>query len=163
MLKTFRWLNDAKTPGAKGAWLAIAITIVAGFEGLYTKAYKDPIGVVTICYGITNHDRPVRMGDTYTKEQCQEFLGKDLEKYKVMMEKCITVPMPPARTAAMVSFTYNVGQGNLCKSSVARKMNAGDVRGACDALLMWNKAGGRVFRGLDRRRAAERQLCLRED
>lgn len=151
------------TPGKAAAWLAICITFTAGWEGLSTKAYKDPVGVVTICYGVTNHDRPVRMGDTYSKEECQRMLGEDLLKYKAMMEKCIRVSMPPHRTAAMVSFTYNVGQGNLCKSTVARKMNAGDVRGACDALLMWNKAGGRVLKGLDNRRKAERTLCLRED
>lgn len=151
-------------PGSKApAWLAVAITIVAAFEGLYTKAYKDPVGVTTICYGVTNHDRKVKMGDRYSKEECVQFLKEDLIKYKKMVDRCIKVDMPPHRTAALVSFTYNVGQGNLCKSSVARKLNAGDVKGGCNALLLYNKAGGKVFRGLERRRAAERELCLRND
>ena len=153
-----------KTIGSKApAWLAVCVVFVAGFEGLFTKAYKDPVGVTTICYGITNHDRPVKMGDQYSKEECIQFLKDDLIKYKRMVDNCIKVEMPPHRTAAMVSFTYNVGQGALCKSSVARKINAGNVKGGCDALLLYNKAGGRVFRGLERRRAAERQLCLRSD
>lgn len=150
-------------PSATGAWLAIALTMVAGFEGLYTHAYKDPVGVVTICYGVTNADRKVKMGDTATVAECKGMLAADLPKYKAMMEKCIHVAMPPHRTAAMVSFTYNVGQGNLCKSSVARYMNAGEVTKACDALLAWNKAGGRVLKGLDNRRRAERVECKRSD
>ncbi len=150
-------------PGNKGAWLAIAMTMVAGFEGLYTHAYKDPVGVTTVCYGVTNADRKVRMGDHYTPAECKAMLGEDLPRYKKQVEKCIHVAMPPHRTAAMVSFVYNVGQGNLCKSSVARKMNAGDVKGACEALMLWNKAGGRVLKGLTTRRAAERQDCLRSD
>lgn len=151
------------SPGAKGAWLGIALTSVAAFEGLYTHAYKDPIGVTTICYGVTNHDRPVKMGDHYTVAECKDMLADDLQKYKLMVDKCIHVAMPPHRTAAMVSFVYNVGQGNLCKSSVARKLNAGDVKGGCDALMAWNKAGGRVLKGLTTRRALERKDCLRSD
>jgi lysozyme len=150
------------TPGKAAAWLAIAITFVAGWEGLYTKAYRDPIGVVTICYGITNHDRPVRMGDTYTAAECKQMLGDDLMKYMAQTRKCIPKidTFPPNRQAALVSFTYNVGQGNLCKSSVARHLNAGRVKQGCDALLLYNKAGGRVLRGLTNRRAAEHKLCL---
>ncbi len=151
-------------PGSKApAWLAIAITIVAAFEGLSTKAYKDPVGVTTICYGITKYDRPVKMGDRYSKEECVQFLKEDLIKYKQMVDRCIKVELPPHRTAAMVSFVYNVGQGNLCKSSVARKLNAGDVKGGCDALLLYNKAKGKKLKGLERRRVAERELCLRND
>lgn len=152
-------------PPAKAAWIAIAMVAVAGFEGLYTKAYKDPVGVVTICYGVTNADRPVHMGDKYTPAECKKFLEEDLPKYYAMVRKCIPKidSFPPHRQAALVSFTYNVGQGNLCKSSVARKLNAGDVRGGCDALLLWNKAGGRELRGLTNRRVAERKECLRSD
>lgn len=154
------WLKPSNAPGP---WLGLALTMVAAFEGLYTHAYKDSVGVTTICYGVTNVDRRVRMGDHYTKDECKEFLAEDLPKYKAMVDKCIHVPMPPHRTAAMVSFTYNVGQGNLCKSSVARYINAGQPLRGCDALMAWNKAGGRVLRGLTNRRAAEREACRRSD
>ena len=70
--------------------------------------------------------------------------------------------MPMRRQVAMVSFAYNVGVGAYCGSSVARLLNAGQTRAACDALLKWNKAGGVVFPGLTRRRQAERELCLAE-
>lgn len=152
-----------RAPGVTGTWLAIAITMVAGFEGLYTHAYKDVVGVTTICYGVTNSDRPVKMGDTATKEECKQMLAEDLVRYKAMVDKCIHVPMPPHRTASMVSFVYNVGQGNLCKSSVARLMNQNKPLQACDALMMWNKAGGREIQGLTNRRAKERVECKRSD
>ncbi len=139
------------------------MTMVSGFEGLYTHAYKDIVGVVTICYGVTNDDRKVHMGDTATVSECKGMLAEDLPRYKKMVDKCIHREMPPHRTAAMVSFVYNVGQGALCKSTVARKLNAGDVRGGCEALMMWNKAGGREIRGLTNRRTAERKECLRSD
>lgn len=154
------------TAGAIAAMLAVAIPFVGGWEGLYTKAYRDPVGVITICYGVTNHDRPVRMGDTYSVEECKKMLGEDLVKYDAQMRKCIKQDvvdkMGPNRRAAMVSFTYNVGQGNLCKSNVARLMNAGRTKEACNALLQWNRAGGRVLKGLQNRRAAERVLCLKD-
>lgn len=158
-----------KLPTGKGAWLAICLTMVAGFEGLYTHAYKDPVGVVTICFGVTNVDRKVKMGDTATKDECYQMLAEDLPKYKAMVDKCIHVEMPPHRTAAIVSFTYNVGQGNLCKSSVARGINQGKLHGTaqnplgCDALMLWDKAKGKVLNGLTKRRAAERAYCLRSD
>lgn len=152
-----------KAPGKAGAWLGLALTMVAGFEGLYTHAYKDPVGVVTICFGVTNDDRKVKMGDTATKDECYQMLAEDLPRYKAMVDKVIKVPMPPHRTAAMVSFTYNVGQGNLAKSSVARYINAKQPLKGCDALMAWNKAGGKVLNGLTKRRAAEREYCRRSD
>lgn len=142
-----------------GGYLGIALTIIAGFEGLYTFAYKDIVGVKTVCYG---HIEGVQMGDKYTVEQCRDMLVTDLPRYEAMVNKCIHVPMPDKRKAAIVSFTYNVGGGALCKSSVARKLNAGDVRGGCDALLLYNKAGGKTVKGLVNRRQAERKLCLEE-
>lgn len=154
-----------KAPAKAGAWLAICVVAVAGFEGLYTKAYRDPVGVVTICYGVTSHDRSVKMGDKVSPEQCQKWLAEDLPKYDAQAKKCIPKldSFPPHRHAAIVSFTYNVGQGNLCKSSVARHLNAGRVKQGCDALMAWNKAGGKELRGLTARRAAERKDCLRSD
>lgn len=162
-------VGPPKAPAVAGTWLALAITMVAGFEGLYTHAYKDVVGVPTICYGVTNADRPVHMGDTATKDECKQMLAEDLVRYKAMVDKCIHVAMPPYRTASMVSFVYNVGQGNLCKSSVARGINKGDLHGTrqnplgCDALMLWNKAGGREIKGLTTRRTKERVFCLRSD
>jgi lysozyme len=143
-------------------WVGIAVTIICGFEGLYTYAYRDVVGVKTICYGATAADH-VDFNRKYTKEECQALLAKDLQKYEDSVEKCVHVAMPPHRHAAIVSFTYNVGGGALCKSSVARELNAGHVQAGCNDLMLYNRAGGRVIKGLTTRRAAERKLCLRND
>ena len=143
-----------------GGFMALAITIVAGFEGLYPKAYRDPVGIPTICYG---HIEGVRMGDTMTVQQCKDLLATDLVAYDKAMMACVKVPLSPQEHAAYLSFAYNVGTGGWCKSTSLRKLNAGDRLGACDGLLAWNKAtkNGRkiVLPGLDRRRKEERILC----
>jgi lysozyme len=149
-----------RTSRGKAGYIAIAVTLICGFEGLYLHAYHDVVGVKTICYG---HIEDVQMGDVATKAECQEMLADDIPRYEAMVAKAIHVPMPPHRHAAILSFTYNVGGGALAKSSVARKLNAGDVRGGCDALLLYDRAGGRVVRGLHNRRVAERKECLRSD
>jgi len=147
----------------KGLWFALTLTMLAGYEGLYTKAYKDVVGVTTVCYGATNSDRKVRMGDQYTVQECKDMLAEDIPKYAAPIEKCVKVHMPPHRKAALVSLAYNIGPERACKSTVVRKLNAGDVKGACDAFMMWNRGGGRVIKGLTNRRAKERLDCLRND
>jgi len=142
---------------------AVAIPLICSFEGLYTHAYLDPVGVPTVCFG---HIEDVQMGDRYTADECKQMLLDDLPRYEAGVQKCIHVPMPNERHAAILSFTYNVGEGNLCKSSVARHLNAGRIQEGCDALLLYNKARSRVtgelvvLPGLDRRRKEERRLCL---
>lgn len=147
-------------------WISICVGCVAGFEGYYGHAYRDSVGVKTICYGATAADG-VDFSRTYSKAECEDMLGKDLPKYDAQVQHCLTpqayAALPPYRHAAIVSFTYNVGGGTLCKSSVARNLNHGRVRDACDSLLLYNHAGGRVLRGLTNRRVTERQMCLRND
>jgi lysozyme len=155
-------------PAAKGAaaatavWLTIAITVVAGFEGFSGKPYRDSVGVETICYGATGDDG-VDFSKVYTKAECEKMLGTDLLKYDAMLQSCVKVPLPPHREAAFVSAIYNFGRGAFCRSAIVRNINAGRVKAACDALLQYNHAGGRVLSGLTRRRQVERALCLRND
>jgi lysozyme len=158
------WRNHSRSPVA--AWLIIAVTIISGFEGFYGHVYRDAVGVPTICYGATAADH-VDLTKTYTKAQCQAMLATDIPKYDAQVKSCLTPEaynaLPPNRHAALVSFTYNVGGGAFCKSAVARSLNAGNVNGACNALLLYDHAGGRVLKGLTTRRQEERTLCLRND
>lgn len=150
-------------PQKIASWSAIAVSLLIGFEGLVHRGWHDkidPKGVNTVCYG---HIENVKIGDYYTTLECQELLAKDIPRYDAMVKKCIHVPLPPHRHAAMVSFTYNVGGGALCKSTVARELNAGHVQAGCDALLRYTKSTGVVRRGLVTRRAIERVYCLRND
>lgn len=142
-------------PRKAAGWATIAVVLVGGFEGLRTVAYRDPVGIPTVCFGET---RGVKMGDRHTADECRDMLAVRLDEFNDGVDRCIHVPMSDKRRAAVVSFAYNVGTGALCASTFARKLNAGDPN-ACDELLRWNRAGGIVWPGLDRRRRAERQLC----
>lgn len=141
----------------KAVALSIALSLVAGAEGLRQVAYLDPVGIPTACFGETKN---VRMGQTFTLEECKAMLAASLLEADQAIERCVKVPLPPAREAALISFTYNVGGGAFCSSTLVRKLNAGDTPGACDELLRWTKARGVELPGLKRRRAEERQLCM---
>lgn len=138
---------------------ALAVTVVGAYEGLRLNSYRDVIGVWTICYGET---RGVGSGMRFTKAQCDQKLVDGLEDFERGMRACLTAPdaIPDKPYVAFLSLSYNIGTGAFCRSTVARRANAGDLRGACDALLAFNRAGGTVVRGLDNRRKAERKLCL---
>ena len=138
----------------------------------YLRAYFDVAGIATACDGIIRVDgRPVRIGDVFTEERCTELLERELRIHAEGMMRCTPAfrnhPDKEAigpTLAAVTSFTYNVGVGGYCGSTAARRFNAGDWRGGCDAMMMWNKArvGGvlQPVRGLTLRRERERALCL---
>lgn len=141
-----------------GAAAVLAVALVGGFEGLRLTTYRDVVGIPTVCYGET---RGVRMGQSYTKPQCEAMLLKALDEFADGMERCTRQPMGDDQYVANLSLAYNIGLGAYCKSSVARKWNEGDRRGSCNAILLYDKAGGRVVSGLVRRRKEERALCLK--
>ena len=148
--------------GAAGAALMALVTGEAlRWESLETVAYKDVVGIWTACIGETKGIKP---GMRFTEAQCHSMFSERIVEFEMGMRKCLTAPDTiPAKTyAAFLVATYNIGTGGFCGSSMARRANAGDLRGACDALLMWNKGGNpkRVIRGLTNRRQAERKLCL---
>ena len=141
------------------ALLAAAVALIGSWEGVRTVAYRDIVGVPTVCFGET---RGVKMGDRYTMEECRTMLGDGIIEFEAGMRKCLSRPdvVPEKAYVAFLSLSYNIGTGAFCKSTVARLANAGNYRGACDALTAWNKAGGKVVPGLVNRRADERRICL---
>ncbi|MBV7408780.1 lysozyme [Maritimibacter sp. DP1N21-5] len=152
--------KTAKGAAIGAAVMALAVPVVAKWEGLRTEAYRDVVGVWTVCYGETEGVRP---GDVHTRAECASMLEERLfEDYYVPLTRCIpNLPMAPVEVqASFASWTYNVGIGAACSSTLARYARAGDWRAACDQLPRWNRAGGRVWKGLDNRRADERGLCL---
>lgn len=149
--------------GAAGATvLALAATVIMPYEGFFPKTYKDIVGVPTVCYGETEAEA-VALGRKrpYTKQECADMLAKSLIKYDEGMMKCLKKPITEDMRVAFISVTYNIGIGGFCRSGMARQVNAGNPRAACDALLAWNRAGGRVVRGLTLRRQGERVRCLK--
>ena len=161
-------LDTARTPvnpKGRGGWVAVAVALIMAWEGFAPTGYHDridPKGVNTIGYG---HIENVQIGEKITKIQAGKLLAQDLPRYEAMVERCIHVAMPGYRHAAILSFTYNIGggrpgkKGGLCGSSVARYINAGEPLKGCDALLLYDRANGRVIAGLENRRKAERKLC----
>ena len=145
-------------PRTKAAgWLAIAVVSVAAYEGLELLAYPDVGGVPTICYGET---QGVKLGQTATKAECDVRLSARLVEFNAGVNSCVTAELPDTRRAAFVSLAYNIGIASFCKSTVVRRINAGDVVGSCEAIMMWNKVKGVTWQGLTNRRKKERDMCL---
>lgn len=136
------------------------IDLIKRFEGRRLTAYLDAVGVRTIGYGHTSMAGPPRVtaGMTITAAQAEEILRNDLKKYERAVRDAVKVPLNDNQYAALVSFCYNVGPGNLRKSSALRHLNKGRYDQVPRRLALWNKAGGRVLRGLVRRRKAEGEL-----
>lgn len=125
----------------------------------YLRAYADIVGVWTICDGDT---RGVRPGMVETEAGCTARLERQLVAHAKPVLACVPgLKGRDNQLVASVSLAYNIGTGGFCRSTAARRFNAGDWRGGCDAFLLWDKAGGRPVRGLTLRRQRERALCLK--
>lgn len=139
------------------------VDLVKEFEGLRLNAYLDPVGIVTIGYGYTNragYGNGVAMGDVWTEEQAENMLWKGLEIFADRIRPMFRREATPNQFGAMLSLAYNIGTGAFSKSTALKRFNAGDTEGAAEAMTWFNKAGGKVLRGLVRRREAERALFL---
>lgn len=155
---------------SKYAALALAAAAVAapfeGFKPVASHNWFDPPGTIDIGYGSTNGDIPgLKIGDHISEEEARNFMADKLAtKYLPPLRICIPGfdAMPQPRQVAYLDAAYNLGYGGVCRSSMARKVNAGDVQGACEAFMLYTHANGRVLPGLVRRRKAERALCLQD-
>lgn len=146
------------------AFLLVAFPLVSQWEGKENTAYLDRIAsppVWTVCYGET---RGVKKGDTYSDAQCRKMLEAGLVEYREGLHGYFNdttkeTRLTPERDAAYVSLAWNVGIRGAGRSTATRRLNKGDIAGGCTALGWWNRAGGRVVRGLVNRRSAEQKLC----
>lgn len=147
---------------------SVLTPLVARWEGKRNTAYLDIVNVPTICYG---HTRTVTAQDvanklTWSDQKCEALLKDELYEYWVQTRKGFTEEtikgrLTPDRDAAYSSLSFNVGWSGVRKSTATRRLNAGDILGGCEALTWWNKAGGRVVRGLVNRRSHEQELCMK--
>jgi lysozyme len=144
-----------------GGALAV-VTLAAGlavpFESYVNHVYLDPVKVPSYCYGETQNPDWNRK---YPEGECRALLEGRLMEFYQGVRSCIKGDMPDTAAAAFTDLAYNMGVGGFCRSSVVRLWNGGDHRAACNRILKFNTAGGVVFKGLTRRREAERELCLR--
>jgi lysozyme len=127
------------------------------FEGCKLTAYKCPAGVWTIGYGHTSAaGKPtVVEGLTITQDEAEQILGRDLVKFEQGVMSCVKVPLEQNQFDVLVDFAYNAGIGALQKSTLLKKVNAGDFAAVPAELMKWTKAGGKELSGLVRRRQAE--------
>lgn len=142
--------------------LAIAVPFIAEREGMSLVAYRDIVGIPTICAGSTSG---VQMGMRRTLAECTALLRSEVREYRAGLHRYLSATtiaqrLPPTRDAAFTSLTYNIGIGAAGGSTAVRRLNDANIIGACGAITWWNRAGQRVVRGLVLRRAAERDLCM---
>jgi lysozyme len=110
-------------------------------EGKKLRAYLDSVGVWTIGVGHTSAAGPpnVTPGLTITDAECDQLLARDLVQYEDAVNKAVTAKLNQNQFDALTSFCFNVGTGGFTRSTVVKRLNAGDTVGAADAMLMWNK------------------------
>jgi lysozyme len=156
--------NRASSPKGKAGLIAVVgaptalllLSLVGGFEGKRNDPYLDLVKVPTVCFGETR----VAMRH-YSDAECEDMLADGLGGFaKGVLERNPELRGHPYQLAAATSLSYNIGPSNYWRSTTARRFAAGRWREACDAMLAWNRAGGRVIAGLARRRVKERQVCL---
>lgn len=150
-------------PVAEQDTLIIAVPFIAKEEGKRNKAYQDVVGVWTICYGST---RGVKPGMVKTEEECTALLRHEVAEYRhglhtYFNEQTKRDRLTPERDTAYTSLAFNAGIRAIGRSTATRRLNAGNIKGGCQALNWWNKAGGRVIRGLVNRRGREHRLCMK--
>lgn len=142
---------------------AAGMLSVTSSEGFSEKAIIPTKGdVPTYGYGSTRHadGSPVRMGETITRKQAELLLSKDVSLFSSAIKRCVKVPLSQGEFDAYVSLTYNIGDGAFCRSTLVKRLNAGDYAGACEEIKRWDKMGGRRLRGLTTRRLREYRMCV---
>lgn len=146
-----------------GLSLAAAVSgalLVAPSEGYHSSVYLDPVGIATSCFGHT--DPNLELGQKFTYSECLDQFAEDLNEADQSVSKVIKVPLNVWQRAALISFTYNVGEGNLRKSTLAKEFNQGEYVAGCDELLSWVYAHKKRLEGLETRRELERSMCLNQ-
>ncbi len=133
------------------------IDIVKHFEGCKLKAYLCPAGIPTIGYG---HTHNVKLGDTCTQQQAEEWLEDDFFHATSDVKAVVRVSLTDNQLDALASFVFNLGVRKLIQSTLLKKLNAEDYTSAANEFDKWVFAAGKKLNGLIARRAAEKELFL---
>lgn len=148
----------ASVSKSKSGISARGLDMIKKHEALRLHAYLPTKNdVPTIGYG---HTKGVYLGMVITEKQATQFLKEDCGWVEKVLSDCVKVPLNQNQYDALASFIFNVGGGAFKNSTLLKKLNSGDYRGAADQLPRWNKQKGIVLRGLTKRRAEERDLFL---
>tara|TARA_R110002020_G_scaffold203615_1_gene407431 strand:+ start:187 stop:630 length:444 start_codon:yes stop_codon:yes gene_type:complete len=131
------------------------LSLIRKFEGCELEAYEDAVGIATIAYG---RIKEVKMGDTCTKEQAEEWLNEEIKEYEGYIDNMVKVELSQFQYDALVAWVYNLGPTNLKSSTLLKVLNEEKYNDVPAQIKRWNKAGGNVLDGLTRRREAEALL-----
>ena len=147
--------------------LAKTLDLIREFEGFRSQAYRDSNGSPVIGYGLSKvAGKKVRIGDRISAHQAEAALKAEVKAIQEQIKSIVEVELTPHQLGALTSFAFNTGFYGLKRSTLLRKLNAGDYHGAANEFLRWNKAHfrGRLvpLAGLTKRRQAERKLFLTE-
>jgi len=135
--------------------------LIKKYEGCQLKAYLCPAKVPTIGYGNTMYENgnKVKIGDEITQQRAEDLLLHIGKYFESEIKKLVKVTLTDNQFGALLSFTYNLGVGNLRVSTLLKKINANPNDPTIkDEFLKWNKAGGKVLAGLTKRRQSESEL-----
>ena len=139
----------------------LGVDLIKRFEGFSATMYYDPVGLPTIGYGtlIDTASEQYLLTATLSVEQAESLLRLELWHTEQAINKMVAVALNQCQYDALVSFAYNLGSGALRRSTLLRKLNTNPDDPTIRAeFLRWVNAGGRVLRGLVRRRQAEADL-----
>ncbi|WP_332604790.1 lysozyme [Acinetobacter sp. ESBL14] len=155
---------DKLSPAQDMATSQVGINLITSFEDLVLTAYDDGVGVWTIGFGTTVYPSGVKVkkGDVCTKAQAVSFFQHDLRRFEAAVNQAVKVMINQNQFDALVSLAYNIGETAFKGSTLVKQLNAGNYKAAADQFPQWNKGGGKVLKGLVRRRAAERELFLKK-
>lgn len=128
-------------------------------------AYPDPAhgwDIPTIGWGTIGYEdgKRVSRGDVITQSRADELLAWEVGEKAESVNRLVTVDLNSDQFAALVSFAYNLGVGNLASSTLLKMLNRGDYIGASNEFLKWTRGNGKIMAGLVRRRQSERNLFL---
>lgn len=143
-----------------------AFSLLKVFEGCELKAYKCPAGITTIGYGATRYKdgSEIQMGDKITQKRADELLQYQLQYFERAVKNLIKVDLTEHQLSALVLLTYNIGVGNLSKSTLLKMLNKNPNDPALKVQwLKWCYAGGKIMKGLIRRRIEEWQVYITKD
>jgi lysozyme len=136
---------------------ASALVGIAGWEGYSGTAYQDIVNIWTIGFGTTHG---VKKGQTIDPVKALQRKLTDVQQFEGALKQCIKVPLHQHEYDAYLSLAYNIGPTAFCNSTLVRRLNESQYDLACKEILRWDKAGGKVVRGLTLRREAEHRQCM---
>ena len=138
------------------------VNLICSIEGKRLTAYDDGVGVWTIGFGTTVYPNSIKVkkGDACTEAQAKAYMAHDLKKFESAVNNAVKIPLNQNQFDALVSLAYNIGTDAFSKSTLMKKLNANDIRGAADQFDVLVNAGGKRMQGLVNRRAKEKALFL---